>query len=141
MINKARTVFMELGAYLNKELKKTEENIRGCLTFLRAMLIAFAVIASFFTSSSYASDITAKAAVVINIEDGTMLYGKNPDLKLPPASTTKLITAMVALDRLRPDEEITLSMAEPPQRGKTQCERPPRTCPDTVDKRRSCGAR
>jgi len=109
MINKERTVFMELGAYLNKELKKTEENIRGCLTFLRAMLIAFAVIASFFTSSSYASDITAKAAVVINIEDGTMLYGKNPDLKLPPASTTKLITAMVALDRLRPDEEITLS--------------------------------
>ena len=92
-----------------KDLKKKEENIRGHLTFLRAMLIAFGVIASLFSSPSYASDISAKAAVVINIEDDTLLYGKNPDLKLPPASTTKLITAMVALDRLRPDEEITIS--------------------------------
>lgn len=90
-------------------MKKKEENIRWRFTFLCAKLIAFAVIASFYSSPSYASDITAKAAVVINIEDDTMLYGKNPDLKLPPASTTKLITAMVALDTLRPDEEIIIS--------------------------------
>jgi D-alanyl-D-alanine carboxypeptidase (penicillin-binding protein 5/6) len=94
---------------LNRELKKQEENITGYFTFFCALLLAFAAVTSFFSSPSHASDISARAAVVINNADDTLLYGKNPDLKLPPASTTKLITAMVALDTLGPDEIITIS--------------------------------
>ena len=94
---------------MNRELKKQKENITGCFTFFCALLLAIAAVTSIFSSPSHASDIYAKAAVVINNADDTMLYGKNPDLKLPPASTTKLTTAMVALDTLGPDEVITIS--------------------------------
>ncbi len=38
-----------------------------------------------------------------------VLYAKNPNLRLPPASTTKLITAMVTLDRIRPESIVTIS--------------------------------
>ncbi len=94
---------------MNRELKKQEENITGCFTLFCALLLAIAAFTSFFSSPSHASDISAKAAVVVNSADDTLLYGKNPDLKLPPASTTKLITAMVALDILGSDEAITIS--------------------------------
>jgi D-alanyl-D-alanine carboxypeptidase (penicillin-binding protein 5/6) len=56
----------------------------------------------------YADEISAKAVVVIDGASEKILYGKNPNLKLPPASTAKLVTAMVALDRLNPDSIITI---------------------------------
>jgi len=66
-----------------------------------------ALILSYGISS--ASEISAKAAVLVDSLSGTVYYAKNPDLKLPPASTTKLITAMVALDKLDPEAVITVS--------------------------------
>ncbi len=45
--------------------------------------------------------IPAKACIVVDDKD-SVLYAKNPSAKLPPASTVKLVTAMVALDRLDP---------------------------------------
>lgn len=59
----------------------------------------------------WADDISARAAVVIDGNTDKILYAKNPNLKLPPASTTKLVTAMVALDRLNPEAIITISEA------------------------------
>lgn len=56
-----------------------------------------------------AAEISSKAAVVIDASTGRILYGKNPNLRLPPASTTKLMTAMVALDRKNPDDTVTIS--------------------------------
>jgi len=99
----------ELEVNLNREMKKQKENITGGFTFMCALLLAIAAVTYIFSSPSHASDIYARAAVVMNNMDDTLLYGKNPDLKLPPASTTKLITAMVALDTLDPDEVITIS--------------------------------
>ena len=58
-----------------------------------------------------AEEISARAAVVIDGNTDRILYAKNPNLKLPPASTTKLVTAMVALDRLNPESIITISKA------------------------------
>ncbi len=58
---------------------------------------------------SSASDISARAAVLVDSVSGTVFYAKNPDMKLPPASTTKLITAMVALDKLDPEAVVTIS--------------------------------
>ncbi|MCX7987963.1 MAG: D-alanyl-D-alanine carboxypeptidase [Thermodesulfovibrio sp.] len=60
-------------------------------------------------STTSADDMDAPTAVVVDAQTGKILYGKNPDLKLPPASTTKLVTAMVALERLTPEKKITIS--------------------------------
>ncbi len=45
-----------------------------------------------------APEISAISAVVLDLESGTWLYEKNPHEKLRPASITKLMTALVALD-------------------------------------------
>lgn len=42
--------------------------------------------------------ITARAAVVADARTGEILFARNPTAKLPPASTTKVLTALVALD-------------------------------------------
>lgn len=48
--------------------------------------------------SSFGVDVTARSAVVIDVKSGHVLFEKNPDLTLPIASLTKLVTAMTVLD-------------------------------------------
>ncbi len=45
--------------------------------------------------------IPAKAAIVMDYS-GTILYAKYPDARLAPASTVKIVTAMVVLEKLNP---------------------------------------
>ncbi len=44
--------------------------------------------------------LTARSAVVLKASNGGILYSKNPHLRLPPASTAKVMTVLVALERL-----------------------------------------
>lgn len=49
----------------------------------------------------------ARAAwILIDARDGAVLAGKGPDRKLPIASTTKLMTAYLALQRLKPSQKL-----------------------------------
>ena len=50
------------------------------------------------TSSFAAPSVSAQAALVLEQSTGRVLYEKNADSKLPMASTTKIITALVALE-------------------------------------------
>jgi len=56
-----------------------------------------------------AIEIEAPSAVAVDAQTGKILYGKNPHLKLAPASTTKLVTVMVALENLSPEQKIKIS--------------------------------
>lgn len=47
-----------------------------------------------------APGISASSAIVIDAEDGSVLYEKNADKKAYPASTTKIMTAMLTLETL-----------------------------------------
>ena len=51
----------------------------------------------------------AKAFALYNPELNTFLCEKNIDLKLPMASTTKILTALIAIEELDPDERITVT--------------------------------
>jgi D-alanyl-D-alanine carboxypeptidase (penicillin-binding protein 5/6) len=55
------------------------------------------------------STVTAKAAILIDNHTGTTLWQRNPDLPLPPASTTKVVTAMLALQSGRLDDSLTVT--------------------------------
>jgi D-alanyl-D-alanine carboxypeptidase len=57
--------------------------------------------------------LTATAAVVFDPVSGTILYQKNPDEPLPPASTTKIMTALVAMEIYLP--ETVLAIISAPQ--------------------------
>lgn len=50
----------------------------------------------------------APAAILIDGETGTILYEKNPKQKMYPASMTKILTALVAMDYFKPEELITV---------------------------------
>lgn len=71
------------------------------------IFLLFTLHCSLFTAS--AAEINSRSAVVMEASTGRILYGKNLNLKLPPASTTKLMTAMIALDRLNPADTVTIS--------------------------------
>ena len=53
--------------------------------------------------------VSARAAILIDGESGRALYALNADTRLPMASTTKIMTALLALERCRPDEIVTAS--------------------------------
>lgn len=55
----------------------------------------------------------AESAVVIDLESGTKLYELNPNERLYPASITKLMTALVALDYYQLDQILTVRSLAP----------------------------
>jgi D-alanyl-D-alanine carboxypeptidase (penicillin-binding protein 5/6) len=63
---------------------------------------------SLLTAAS-ANDIQSKAAVVMDAGTGRVLYAKNPDLRLMPASTTKLMTALVVIEKANLTDVVTVS--------------------------------
>ncbi|MFH1406695.1 MAG: D-alanyl-D-alanine carboxypeptidase family protein [Candidatus Omnitrophota bacterium] len=79
-------------------------------------IIAFALLASFFTTQIYASSakktkptLTARSAIAVDLRNNKVLYSRNPHMKLPPASTTKLVTALVVIDRLKLNDIVKIS--------------------------------
>ncbi len=51
-------------------------------------------------------EVKAEAAVVIDAETGDILYGKDAYSKREPASTTKIVTCLVAMDHLQMDDVV-----------------------------------
>lgn len=68
---------------------------------LKKIGLVFLIFVLIFNCSfSYADDlsITGEAAILIDAETGQILYEKNADMQLFPASTTKIITAILAIE-------------------------------------------
>ncbi|MDD6102677.1 MAG: D-alanyl-D-alanine carboxypeptidase [Clostridiales bacterium] len=56
-------------------------------------------------------EITSNAAIVMDINSGAVLYGKNTTGRIQPSSLTKLVTAAVAVDRLDGGSNINVSLS------------------------------
>ena len=59
-------------------------------------------------SQPTAPTIGARSAIVWDATAGVELFSKAPDERIPPASTTKMLTAIVGLDLLKLDTRITV---------------------------------
>jgi len=53
--------------------------------------------------------LTAKAALVVDAQSGEVHFARNPDMQLPPASTTKILTGLIALRQMAPDDLMRVS--------------------------------
>ncbi len=89
----------------------------GALAFAIALTPAFAANAAprkkvpptaNIASASGTPDIASKAAVLIDVGSGFILYEKNADDELPMASTTKVMTALVALEQGKLDDVVVV---------------------------------
>ena len=67
------------------------------------------LISPFSPLTSLAQTIKARAALVMDVAADRILFSKNPDLLLPPASTTKLMTAMITLEYANLSDFVTIS--------------------------------
>lgn len=55
--------------------------------------------------------ISAQGAVIMDADSKTVLYAKNPELRFSPASTTKIMTAITALEYFKPNDVLTVKTA------------------------------
>ncbi len=87
------------------------------LVALSALLVVTGSASTF--ASEYdvkASDLIAETAVLINQTSGQILFDKNANTPMFPASTTKILTAIIILTDLPLDEVVTID-AESPYAG------------------------
>lgn len=75
----------------------------SCITLI-AMLISVTSMAFAKESTTVELADKAKSAVLIERDTGTILYDKNSDEKLPPASMTKIMTMLLIMDALNKDQ-------------------------------------
>ncbi|MEK7165730.1 MAG: D-alanyl-D-alanine carboxypeptidase, partial [Patescibacteria group bacterium] len=54
-------------------------------------------------------ELTAGGVVIIDIPSRVTLYEKNPDLRFFPASTTKIMTALIVLDSYSLDDVVSVN--------------------------------
>lgn len=59
--------------------------------------------------SSVAPSITSPEAIVVSMSTGRVLYAKKADVRRPMASTTKIMTAILSLESLPLDKQVTIS--------------------------------
>jgi len=59
--------------------------------------------------NSFGEEINSQAAVVMDASTGEILFAKNSDYLLPPASTAKLMTAIVVMEKANLSEVVTIS--------------------------------
>jgi D-alanyl-D-alanine carboxypeptidase (penicillin-binding protein 5/6) len=62
---------------------------------------------------SHGIRVTARAGILVDGGDGTVLWAKRPNLRVPIASTTKIMTAVVALSRLRGRDVVVVDPSVP----------------------------
>ena len=79
---------------------------------ITCFMLALFCVASAFVFTPAAENIfpsvSAKSAILMS-SDGRVLYEKNPFLRLPMASTTKIMTAVVALENASPSDNVTVT--------------------------------
>ncbi len=76
--------------------------------FFIAIFTALLILVSLFSQVS-AVDVSAKSAVLIEAESGDIIFEKEADVKMPMASTTKIMTAVVALENADLDKVVAVS--------------------------------
>ncbi|WP_077359011.1 serine hydrolase [Virgibacillus halodenitrificans] len=71
-----------------------KHNFKKGLSFILAVMVAVITIMvqPFSTKAAETLDIKADSAILVDVETGKILYSKNADQALPPASMTKMMT-------------------------------------------------
>lgn len=57
--------------------------------------------------------LSSKAIYVIDVNSASVLYEQNSNTSLPPASTTKIMTALLAIEHFSPDDWLTVNGVKP----------------------------
>ena len=80
--------------------------------FLTAIIFTAVMLINSLTLAEEAEPkILADAAILVEASTGRIIYEKNSDATFPPASMTKMLTSIIALEELDPLDEVYMSRA------------------------------
>ncbi|MBE6635523.1 MAG: D-alanyl-D-alanine carboxypeptidase [Ruminococcaceae bacterium] len=85
-------------------MKNPRERIISAMILIVLLLFIYMIA----VSSAAEPTVSARSAVLYEPAEKSFLFEKNADERLPMASTTKIMTALLAIENLSPDEEITV---------------------------------
>ena len=74
-------------------------------------LLVFVMLLTLLPCRAEAIQLSATAAILMDADSGEILYEKDAGRRMRIASTTKIMTALVALDRARLTDTITVTAA------------------------------
>ncbi len=101
----------ELEIYSDTD-KDIRTNMKRFTAILMTAVMLAATLAPYTVRNAYAETeppaIIAEGAIVIDADSGTVLYEKNAYAQMEPASTTKMITCILALENLKLDQLVTI---------------------------------
>ena len=80
--------------------------IKGLLAMVLSLCIVVSVTA--FAAPSAPTDIAAVSAILMEKTTGNVLYEKDADKKIYPASMTKVLTSLILMDYFKPEDIITV---------------------------------
>ena len=85
-------------------------SVISIMSIIMTVIIVNSAVSVFAAESWPTVDkIEADSYIVIDKNTGNVLLEKNSDKKIYPASLTKILTAIIAIENLKPDQEITVS--------------------------------
>lgn len=87
---------------------------RSFFMFKKIISIVLLTVILSLSAGAEEIDITAKSAILVDASSGEVLYEKNPDEKMPPASITKIMTMLLTMEeidkgRISVDDVVTVS--------------------------------
>jgi D-alanyl-D-alanine carboxypeptidase (penicillin-binding protein 5/6) len=96
-------ILLSLDIYIKKTIEKDR-------IFPSSLIISSEVKFPIF-KTEFIPYISAQGAVIMDADSKTVLFSKNPGLRFSPASTTKIMTALTALDYFKPSDILTVKTA------------------------------
>ena len=99
------------GLQIEKRLEKSKKTV---FTRWLSIVITIALLAGIVSGRTAQAketnlDLYARGAVLMDADSGRILYGKEEDVALPMASTTKIMTCILALERGNLEDEVEIS--------------------------------
>lgn len=79
--------------------------------FFAAIIFSVVLAVNSFALAAEEPKILADSAILVEASTGRIIWEKNSDLEREPASMTKMLTCVLALEKLDPPEEIIMSQA------------------------------
>lgn len=80
---------------------------------VKFLLVLFLCTNLLVTTTNAVPTLEAKGVVLMDGTTGNILFSKNPDTKFEPASTTKLMTALVTIENSKLDDKVTIGVNPP----------------------------
>ncbi len=111
-LNFERVSLIKAGAEMHGQTSHSLSNGSSPKGYQKSLLVTLFVLVLLFQSSlsdSFGETIHSRAFVVMDASTGQILYTKDSNRLLPPASTTKLMTAILTLENENLSSVVTIS--------------------------------